>query len=202
MENLLELLIIGGICGAVGYFIVLTETGRQIIVGFTGILFIVAIVWMAWFFIAEGDSSSKNKASKGDARLSLNQVKRISTTFLSCRGNYAETSYSSTQPYRRISGSEMSNPNIEVAYNNNNEIFMRTKYVDRNDNSFESGHLLPQERIGKLVGMFMREPLLEDSFSNLTLYFTINQNNIALHVSDIRLNPDIFTKSYYSCYEV
>ena len=201
MENLLELLIIGGICGAVGYFIVLTETGRQIIVGFTGILFIVAIVWMAWFFIAEGDSSSKNKASKGDARLSLNQVKRISTTFLSCRGNYAETSLSAP-PYRRISGSEMSKPNIEVAYNDNNEIFMRTKYVDRNNNSFIKGTLLMQDRIGKLEGIFLTEPLTPNSTSTSTLVFTFNQNNIALYVSDIQLNPYILTKSYYSCYEI
>jgi len=200
MENLLELLIIGGICGAVGYFIVLTETGRQIIVGFTGILFIVAIIWIAWFFITEGDSSAKNKIIGKDA-LSLNQVKRVSTTFLNCRGNYAETSYSSTQPYRRISGSEMSNPNVEVAYNINNEIFMRTKYVDRNDNSFESGMLLPQERIGKLVGIFMRESFVPDSFSNSTIYLTTTQNNIALKVVDIRLNPDFYTNSYYTCYE-
>lgn len=202
MNNLLELLIIGGICGAVGYFIVLTEMGRQIIVGFTGILFIVAIVWMAWFFIAEGDSSSKNNASKEDARLSLNQVKRISTTFLSCRGIYAETSYSATQPYRRISGSEMSNPNVEVAYNINDEIFMRTKYVDRNDNSFIKGILLPQERIGKLVGIFMRESFGPDSFNNSSLYITINQNNISLKVVDILLNPDIYTNSYYRCNEI
>jgi len=201
MENLLELLIIGGICGAVGYFIVLTETGRQIIVGFTGILCIVAIIWIAWFFITEGDSSDKNKIIKKDT-LSLNQVKRVSTTFLNCRGNYAETSYASNQPYRRISESEMSNPNIEVAYNNDNKIFMRTKYVDGTNNSFESGILLPQERIGKLVGIFMREPLLADTFGNSTIYLTITQNNIALHVSDIRLNPDFFRNSYYSCYEV
>ena len=96
----------------------------------------------------------------------------------------------------------MSNPNIEVAYNNDNKIFMRTKYVDGTNNSFESGILLPQERIGKLVGIFMREPLLADTFGNSTIYLTITQNNIALHVSDIRLNTDFFRNSYYSCYEV
>ena len=49
---------------------------------------------------------------------------------------------------------------------------------------------------------FLTETLTLNSTSTSRLVFTFNQNNIALYVSDIRLNPDIFTKSYYSCYEV
>jgi hypothetical protein len=198
MNNLLELLIIGGICGVVGYFILLTESGRQIIVGFTGIVFLVTIFWGVWFFINDGESSSKKKTLKTDTRLTLNEVKRISNTFLSCRGNYADTSFGPGTA-KRLSSTEMAKPRIEIALNDSN-IFMRTRFINKNDNLFSVGLLVPQERSNKLDGMFFREKTPPTS-QTISTHFTYTGNQINLNVIDITLNPDITVSSFYSCYE-
>ena len=71
MENLVEVFVIGGIVGAIGYFLLLSDTGKDIIVGFTGLAFLVTIIWGIWFVIDEWDSFGGDQLSekRGDYKL-------------------------------------------------------------------------------------------------------------------------------------
>ena len=166
---------------------------------YSGYVKFYLIISLGILFLAYITESSSGETSK-DNYLSVNQVKEKSTNFLYCEGIYSERSYSLTEPYSRISKSEMNEPNIEIAFNKN-EMFMRTKYIDRNDNKFISGYRAPQKREGIIEGLFLKETYTNASQSaNVKISFY--EDSIEVKIADLMFNPDIFTNSYYLCYEV
>jgi hypothetical protein len=69
MENLVELFVIGGIVGVIGYLLLLSNIGRDAVIGFTGLAFLGTLIWGIWFFIDEWDTFGNDQLPSSDYKL-------------------------------------------------------------------------------------------------------------------------------------
>lgn len=65
----MDILVIGFIVGVIGYLLLLTDIGRDAVIGFTVLAFLGTLIWGIWFLIDEWDTFGGNDKSNKDNEL-------------------------------------------------------------------------------------------------------------------------------------